>query len=70
MDNSRFVLTTIGKGIVAMLETPISEDKKRGEYLLSTTCVRKNLESGAFVDATSKVSGAQGKVYVLSSDLN
>ena len=70
MDRSRFVLTTIGNGIVAMLETPVTEEKKRGEYLLSDTCVRKNIEAGTFVDATSQVSGATGKVYILASDLN
>ena len=70
MDNSRFVLTTIGKGIVAMLETPASEKEKKGEYLLSGACVQKNLDTGTFVDVSDRVQGAGGRVYVLATDLN
>ena len=70
MDNSRFVLTTIGKGIVAMLETPELEETKKGEYLLSGTCVQRNLDTGTFVDVSDRVKGTDGKVYVLASDLN
>jgi len=67
---SRYVLTTIGQGIVAMVETPSSEKPKRGEYLLSGSCVQKNLESGTFIDITSRVGGSEGRVYALASDLD
>jgi hypothetical protein len=69
VDSRRFVLTTIGKGMVAMLETPANEVAQRGEYPLSNACVQKNLDSGTFVDMTENVPSAIGKVYILVSDL-
>ena len=69
MDKPRFILTTIGKGIVAMLESDPREKTKRGEYLVSSQCVAKNVSSGQFVDVSEQVTGATGKVYALASDL-
>ncbi len=73
MDNaSRFLLTTIGEGIVALLQTDDEPLKKRGreiEYRVSSSFVKKNVESGLFVDITDKVANTGGMVYALKSDL-
>ena len=73
MDNaSRFLLTTIGDGIVALLQTDDEPVKKRGreiEYRVSTSFVKRNVESGLFVDITDKVANTAGAVYALKSDL-
>ena len=69
MDDSFFVLTTIGRGKVAILETTQQQNSKRGEYRLSTSCVAQNVESGKFVDVTEDAIGSEGKVYILAEDL-
>jgi hypothetical protein len=73
MDNaSRFLLTTIGEGIIALLQTDDEPLKKRGreiEYRVSSSFVKKNVESGLFVDITDKVANTGGMVYALKSDL-
>ena len=67
---STFVATTIGRGgMVAMLEVQETEKPQKGEVKLSKDCVKVNLESGLFTDMTDKVSNADGKVYILTSDL-
>ncbi len=69
---SRFLLTTIGDGIVALLQTDDEPVKKRGreiEYRVSTSFVKRNVESGLFVDITDKVANTAGMVYALKSDL-
>jgi hypothetical protein len=70
MKTSSMVLTTIGNGIVAILETTHEADRKRGEFTLSRDCVRANIGSGQFVDVTHQVNGAEGKVYARKQDLN
>ena len=71
--NAPFLLTTIGAtGIVALLQTEDEPTKKRGrdvEYRVSTTFVKRNVESGLFVDITDKVANTSGAVYALKSDL-
>lgn len=68
-----FLLTTIGStGIVALLQTEAEPMKKRGkdrEYRVSTSFVKRNVESGLFVDITDKVTNTSGMVYALKSDL-
>jgi len=67
---SAFVATTIGRGgMVAILEVQETEKPQKGEVKLSKDCVRFNLQSGLFTDMTDKVSNADGKVYILTSDL-
>ena len=68
---SRFLLTTIGDGIVALLQTDDEPVKKRGreiEYRVSTSFVKRNVESGLFVDITDKVANTAGMVYALKND--
>tara|TARA_R110001583_G_scaffold100953_8_gene247277 strand:- start:4101 stop:4331 length:231 start_codon:yes stop_codon:yes gene_type:complete len=71
--NAPFLLTTIGAtGIVALLQTEDEPTKKRGrdvEYRVSTSFVKRNVESGLFVDITNKVANTAGMVYALKSDL-
>jgi hypothetical protein len=46
--------------------------KKRGravEYRVSGSFVKRNVESGLFVDITDKVANTAGMVYALKSDL-
>jgi len=74
MDNTApFLLTTIGAtGIIALLQTKDEPMKKRGkcvEYRVSSSFVKKNVESGLFVDITDKVTNTAGMVYALKSDL-
>tara|TARA_R110002051_G_scaffold287567_4_gene350291 strand:+ start:1603 stop:1821 length:219 start_codon:yes stop_codon:yes gene_type:complete len=69
MRDSSFVLTTIGNGIVAIVQTNDESDRKRGEYSLSRSCVDANVSSGQFIDVTDKVGGAEGKVFALKTDL-
>jgi hypothetical protein len=68
-----FLLTTIGAtGIVALLQTEDEPLKKRGkaiEYRVSSSFVKRNVESGLFVDITHKVTNTAGMVYALKSDL-
>lgn len=68
-----FLLTTIGAtGIVALLQTEDEPIKKRGqsaEYRVSTDFVKRNVESGLFIDITHKVTNTAGMVYALKSDL-
>jgi len=67
---STFVATTIGRGgMVAMLEVQETEKPQKGEFKLSRDCVKVNLESGLFTDMTDRVNNADGKVYILTSDL-
>ena len=71
--NAPFLLTTIGAtGIVALLQTTDEPVKKRGrpvEYRVSSSFVKKNVESGLFVDITDKVANTAGTVYALKADL-
>jgi hypothetical protein len=71
--NAPFLLTTIGAtGIVALLQTEDEPMKKRGksvEYRVSSSFVKKNVESGLFVDITDRVANTAGIVYALKSDL-
>ena len=71
--NAPFLLTTIGAtGIVALLQTEDEPMKKRGreiEYRVSSSFVKRNVESGLFVDITDKVANRAGAVYALKSDL-
>ena len=69
MRDPSFVLTTIGNGIVAIIETYDEASRKRGEYTLSKSCVNRNVTTGKFIDVTSKVKGAEGKVFALKQDL-
>ena len=69
MREATFVLTTIGNGMVAIIETTDEAKRKRGEYTLSGSCVKRNLTTGKFVDVTDKAAGAEGKVFVLKEDL-
>ncbi len=69
MKTSSMVLTTIGNGIVAIVETTQEADRKRGEFTLSRDCVKSNVASGQFVDVTHQVDGAEGKVYARKRDL-
>ena len=69
MRDSSYVLTTIGNGIVAIIETSDKAKRQRGEYTLSRSCVNQNVGSGQFVDISDTVNGAEGKVFALKRDL-
>ena len=69
MHKASFVLTTIGNGIVAIVETSEEADRKRGEFTLSRSCLSANVKSGQFIDISDKVNGAEGKVYARKMDL-
>ena len=69
MREATFVLTTIGNGMVAIVETSNEAKRQRGEYTLSKSCVERNVTSGKFVDMTDIATGAEGKVFALKSDL-
>jgi len=69
MRDPSFVLTTIGNGIVAIVETSSEADRKRGEFTLSRSCLSANVTSGQFIDVSDKVNGAEGKVYARKQDL-
>ena len=70
MRESSYVLTTIGNGIVAIIESSDKAKRQRGEYTLSKSCVNRNVGSGQFVDVSDKVNGAEGKVFALKTDLS
>ena len=63
-----FFLTTIANNLVAIVEMANAEARQRGEYILSSACVQKNLDAGTFVEVNA--SEHRGRVFVLSSDLN
>ena len=69
MREATFVLTTIGNGMVAIVETDDKAKRQRGEYTLSKSCVERNVTSGKFVDITEQATGAEGKVFALKQDL-
>ena len=69
MRETSYVLTTIGNGIVAIVETSDKAKRQRGEYTLSNACVNRNVTSGKFVDITAQANGAEGKVFALKTDL-
>ena len=69
MREATFVLTTIGNGMVAIVETSNEAKRQRGEYTLSKSCVNRNVATGLFVDITEQASGAEGKVFALKQDL-
>ena len=63
-----FFLTTIANNLVAIIEVANAEARQRGEYIVSQSCLQKNVQSGKFteVDATDH----DGRVFILTSDLN
>ena len=70
MRESSYVLTTIGNGMVAIVETSDEAKRQRGEYTLSKSCVNRNVATGLFIDITDKALGAEGKVFALKQDLS
>jgi len=70
MRDPSFVLTTIGNGMVAIVETDDSAKRQRGEYTLSKSCVERNISHGIFIDITDRATGAEGKVFALKQDLS
>ena len=70
MNNPYYIATTIGgNGMFAIMEVEGQEKPQPGEQKLSDCCVKANLKTGRFTDVTNKTTGAFGKIYVLTEDL-
>ena len=69
--DSLYILTTIGRNdMVAIMEVSSHEKPLEGERTLSFDCVKRNLDSGRFKDATKFASNSYGKIYALAEDLD
>jgi len=67
LPTSQYILTTIANNMVAIVETATSENRHRGEYSLSSSCVSRNIKNGRFVEVSAE--GHNGRLYVLADDL-
>ena len=65
----KLVLTTIGQGKVAIVESAEKADKRKGEMYISHAVARYNVETGNFVDVSDKGWNPEGRLYVLAEDM-
>jgi hypothetical protein len=65
----KLILTTIGQGKVAIVQSADKADERRGERYLSESVVNINVENGTFVDVSDKGWNPEGRLYLLAEDM-
>ena len=65
----KLVLTTIGQGKVAIVESAEQADERKGERYISEACLNVNLKNGTFVDISSKGANPEGRLFLLAEDM-
>lgn len=65
----KLILTTIGQGKVAIVQSADKADERRGERYLSESVVSINVENGTFVDVSDKGWNPEGRLYLLAEDM-
>ena len=65
----KLVLTTIGQGKVAIVESADKADERKGERYISESCLKVNLERGNFVDISSRGANPEGRLFLLAEDM-
>ena len=64
----KLVLTTIGQGKVAIIESAEEANERKGERYVSEDCLKVNLEKGNFVDITERKANPEGRLFMLAED--
>ena len=65
----KLVLTTIGQGQVAVVESDKLADERKGERYISEACLKVNTESGNFVDVSYTGANPEGRLFLLAEDM-
>ena len=65
----KLILTTIGQGKVAIVQSADKVDERRGERYLSESVVNINVENGTFVDVSDQGWNPEGRLYLLAEDM-
>jgi hypothetical protein len=65
----KLVLTTIGQGKVAIVESTEQANEKVGERYISESCLDVNIKNGNFVDITSTGANPEGRLFLLAEDM-
>ena len=65
----KLVLTTIGQGKVAIVESEKQADERKGEKYISEGCLQTNLKNGNFVDISDRGANPEGRLFLLAEDM-
>lgn len=65
----KLVLTTIGQGKVAIVESNEKADERKGERYISEGCLKVNLKSNNFTDVSNLGINPEGRMFVLTEDM-
>ena len=65
----KLVLTTIGQGKVAIVESSEQADERRNERYISQSCLEANLENKNFTDVSSMGINPEGRMFILTDDM-
>lgn len=65
----KLVLTTIGQGKVAIVESASEASEHKGERYISEACLKVNLEKGNFVDISITGANPEGRLFLLAEDM-
>jgi len=65
----KLVLTTIGQGKVAIVESSSQADERKGERYISEACLKINLDKGNFVDISDRGANPEGRLFLLAEDM-
>lgn len=65
---NKLILSNSTDGCIVIAEVDADKVLTRGEYEVSESMLKKNIESGTFVDVTEST-GYAGRIYAYSSDL-
>ena len=65
----KLVLTTIGQGQVAIIETSGKADERRGERYISECCLNVNINNGTFTDISERGANPEGRLWILTEDI-
>lgn len=65
----KLVLTTIGQGKVAVVESAELADERKGERYISEACLKVNTESGHFIDVSHTGANPEGRLFILAEDM-
>jgi hypothetical protein len=66
----KLVITTIGQGKVAIVESDQKADERKGERYISEDCLRTNLASKNFTDVSNMGINPEGRMFVLTEDMS
>jgi hypothetical protein len=65
----KLVLTTIGQGKVAIVESEKQADERKGERYISEGCLKVNTENGNFIDLSHTGANPEGRLFLLAEDM-